>query len=190
MDMRTPHFVARPDLSGRLVKPVTRGIVASESARPGDRDGDGIADANDACPDAPEDRDGMSDEDAVARVKDLTDGWGADIVVEVAGFARVIPLGVKMLRIGGRYLLQGSVYPDDPFTTTSNEVIIKCLTLVGLHNYDSRYLGMAMSLVHRSRDTYPYSKLAGPEFPLTAEGVTGALESLEKRESIRPIVVP
>lgn len=132
----------------------------------------------------------LSDEDVVGRIKDLTDGRGADLVVEVAGFAKVIPLGVKMLRIGGRYLLQGSVYPDDHFTLDSHDMIIKCLTMMGLHNYDSRYLGQAMDLVYRSQQKYPYRKLAGPRFLLTVEGVTAALESLEKRESTRPIVVP
>lgn len=131
-----------------------------------------------------------SDEELIEEVKALTGGAGADVVVEVAGFAQVIPLGVKMLRIGGRYLIQGSVYPDDEFTITSNDVIIKCLTIMGIHNYDSRYLGQALVLVHGSRDQYPYAKLAGPRFPLTVAGVTAALESLENRESIRPIVVP
>ena len=128
------------------------------------------------------------DDEVVNEVRDLTEGWGADLVVEVAGYAKVIPTGIKMLRIGGRYLLQGSVYPNDQFTLDAHDVITKCLTIVGLHNYDSRYLGRALDLVYRSRERFPYTKLVGPEFPLTAEGVRAALESLEKRESIRPIV--
>jgi putative phosphonate catabolism associated alcohol dehydrogenase len=130
----------------------------------------------------------LSDQDVVGRIKDLTDGRGADLVVEVAGFAKVIPLGVKMLRIGGRYLLMGSIYPDDDFTLASHDIIAKCLTIKGLHNYESRYLGRAMDLVYRSRQRYPYRKLVGPQFPLTAEGVTAALESLDRHESIRPVV--
>jgi outer membrane protein OmpA-like peptidoglycan-associated protein len=63
MDMHTPRFVARPDLTGAMVKPVIRGPVRSESARPGDRDGDGIGDAVDKCPADPEDRDGFQDSD-------------------------------------------------------------------------------------------------------------------------------
>ena len=47
---------------------------------------------------------------------------------------------------------------------------------------------LAMDLVYRSQHKYPYRKLAGPCFPLTVEGVTAALESLEKRESTRPII--
>ena len=130
------------------------------------------------------------DEEVVQKVNDLTGGRGADVVIEVTGFASVIPLGVKMLRIGGRYLMQGALYPDDNFMLASHDVITKCLTIAGLHNYDSRYLGRALDLVYRSRQRYPYKRLAGPAFPLTAEGVTAALESLETHEGMRPIVKP
>ena len=123
-------------------------------------------------------------------VKDMTDGWGADVVVEVAGLAQVIPLGVKMLRLGGRYLLAGSIYPDDEFTLASHDVITKCLTITGMHNYYAKHLALALDLVGRSREQYPYKRLTGPKFPLSVAGVTAALESLEKRESIRPIVTP
>ena len=95
-----------------------------------------------------------------------------------------------MLRIGGKYLMQGAVYPNDSFTLDSYDVIIKCLTIKGLHNYHSKYLGRAMDLVHKSRSRYPYEKLVGPSFPLTAKGVTSALEALENRSAIRPIVKP
>jgi putative phosphonate catabolism associated alcohol dehydrogenase len=134
--------------------------------------------------------DGCSEEYLVDQIKQLSSGFGADLVVEVAGFAKVIPLGVKMLRIGGKYLMQGAVYPNDSFTINSYDVIIKCLTIMGLHNYDSKYLGLAMEMVRSSKDKYPYKKLTGPEFPLSVKGVTSALEALENREAIRPIVVP
>ena len=130
-----------------------------------------------------------SGEDLVEKVKKLTDGFGADVVVEVSGFAKVIQLGVKMLGTGGRYLIQGAVYPNDEFTIDSHDVIVKCLTLAGLHNYDAADLGMALDIVKVSRDKYPFGELAGPEFPLTVEGVTAALKALEKREAIRPIII-
>ena len=126
----------------------------------------------------------------VEAVKKQTGGLGADLVIEVAGFAKVIEVGVQMLRIGGRYLLHGAVYPDDKFTLQSHDVITKCLSIYGLHNYSSKHLGMALNLVLQTQDKYPYTELAGPRFPLTAEGVTDALLTLEKREGIRPIVVP
>jgi outer membrane protein OmpA-like peptidoglycan-associated protein len=63
LDLRTPHFVARPDLTGRLVTPVALGPVAAERGRGGDSDADGVPDKDDRCPSQPEDRDGVEDQD-------------------------------------------------------------------------------------------------------------------------------
>ncbi len=62
-DLRTPHFVPRPDASGIMIQPGALAPVTAESASPGDRDGDSIADASDSCPGAGEDRDGFEDDD-------------------------------------------------------------------------------------------------------------------------------
>ena len=132
----------------------------------------------------------FSDEELVVKVKDLTDGRGADLVLEVTGIAKVAELGIKMLRIGGRYLMQGAVYPNDRFSIYSHDIIIRCLTITGLHNYDCRHLGRAIQLVNKSRDRYPFHTLTGPTFPLTADGVTESLLTLEKREAIRPVIIP
>ncbi len=62
-DLRTPYFVPRPDATGALVPAGARAAVTAERAAPGDRDGDGIPDARDACPTLAEDRDGFEDDD-------------------------------------------------------------------------------------------------------------------------------
>lgn len=63
IDLLTPRFVARPDLTGTLIKPVAIGAIGSSSAQSGDSDGDGTADLDDLCPDEAEDRDGFEDGD-------------------------------------------------------------------------------------------------------------------------------
>lgn len=68
MKLRAPRFLARPDISGKMVRPVTRGAVFSESAPlgrkgSGDRDRDRIPDHLDKCPDQPEVYNGYSDTD-------------------------------------------------------------------------------------------------------------------------------
>lgn len=64
-DLRTPHFVPRPDATGALVAPTATGIVTADRTRGGqdNRDADGILDVDDVCPDATEDRDGFDDGD-------------------------------------------------------------------------------------------------------------------------------
>jgi outer membrane protein OmpA-like peptidoglycan-associated protein len=65
LDLKTPQFVERPDVTGKMVAPAVRGPVANEkvTAANGDKDGDGITNENDLCPDAPEDKDGFEDDD-------------------------------------------------------------------------------------------------------------------------------
>ncbi len=52
-----------------------RGVVVQQRPRPGDRDGDGILDPDDECPDDPEDHDGFEDEDGCPEDQD-SDGDG------------------------------------------------------------------------------------------------------------------
>lgn len=63
IDLVTPQFVPRPDVTGTMVTPVTLGGILSENAAPGDEDGDGIADTDDLCVREPEDRDAFEDAD-------------------------------------------------------------------------------------------------------------------------------
>lgn len=62
-DLRTPHFVPRPDATGALVTPTATSVVTADRTRGGaDRDADGLPDADDRCPDAAEDADGFEDD--------------------------------------------------------------------------------------------------------------------------------
>jgi outer membrane protein OmpA-like peptidoglycan-associated protein len=63
IDMHTPRYVARPDVTGKLIQPVALGTIKAERALPGDRDGDRVKDDDDLCPDDPEDVDGFQDQD-------------------------------------------------------------------------------------------------------------------------------
>jgi len=82
LDLHTATFVDRPDVTGKLVSPVVIGRVQNEKAGAGtgDKDGDKVANADDMCPDDPEDKDGFEDEDGCPdpdndkdRIADRTD---------------------------------------------------------------------------------------------------------------------
>jgi len=65
LDLHTPKYIERPDAEGHMVTPAVLGPVENEKigAADGDTDGDGIANKDDLCPDAPEDKDGFEDAD-------------------------------------------------------------------------------------------------------------------------------
>ena len=56
-------------------------------------------------------RDLPTPEQRIARVKELTGGWGADVVMELAGFPQVTDEGVQMVGRGGRYVEIGNISP-------------------------------------------------------------------------------
>lgn len=64
VDLRTPRIVPRPDVTGYVTPPIAFGpVFAERTTRNGDRDGDAVPDAEDLCPDDPEDRDDFEDVD-------------------------------------------------------------------------------------------------------------------------------
>ncbi|MGY1704985.1 erythritol/L-threitol dehyrogenase [Geodermatophilus sp. SYSU D00697] len=54
----------------------------------------------------------IAEEDAVARIKDMTDGYGADVYLEGTGHPSAVPQGLNLLRKLGTFV-EYSVFKDD-----------------------------------------------------------------------------
>ena len=131
-----------------------------------------------------------TEQDVVSKIKELTEGRGADYAIEVAGTPDVISDGVQFLRIGGTYILLGAIYPGNEVTLDSSTIITKCLNISGMHNYDPIHLKNAINLVRQSKNKYPYEKIVGPSFEFTKDGLEKAFNSLNSKESLRPAIIP
>ncbi len=101
-----------------------------------------------------------------ARVLELTGGWGADLVVEVAGSPAPYPEGIRMLARGGRYLALGSVVPGQTFAADPSLLIGPNRSLVGVSLYPPSALAEAIGFLARHRERFPFARLAGATFPL------------------------
>jgi outer membrane protein OmpA-like peptidoglycan-associated protein len=108
IDLRTPAFVPRPDVTGRLVTPELFGAVMADrgeappsTAPSGDSDGDRIADATDACPYDPETYNGTEDEDGCPdRGSVIVSDVGSIMILEKIYFAtRSADVGAESLPI-------------------------------------------------------------------------------------------
>ena len=73
---------------------------------------------------------------------------GADAVIEVCGVPDVIPLGLQLLRVGGRYVLGGLVNPDANVTIDANMLVKRWVTMRGIHNYHPRHLDSGARFCH------------------------------------------
>lgn len=113
---------------------------------------------------------------------------GVDAVLELAGAPQLVPVGIRLLRAGGFYSLVGMVHPDSALEITGEQIIRKCLTLRGVHNYSPVHLDEAVAFLARTVDRYPFEALISPAFPLAQlnEAIEAAAQRLYPRISLRP----
>ena len=114
---------------------------------------------------------------------------GVDAVLELSGDRTALPEGVEHLRVGGVYVLAGMVHPDsDLGGVTGEQIIRKCLTLRGVHNYSPHHLEEGIAFLERTVDRFPYTDLVSPPLPLSR--FEEALELSARRRWLRVAVTP
>jgi len=115
-------------------------------------------------------------------------GDGVDAVFEVAGIKQLIPQGLALLRPGGDYVLVGLVHPDSELGITAEQVIRKCLTITGVHNYAPWHLDESVAFLERNHNHYPFEALVSPPYELKDLGkaVHEAQQQKWARVSVKP----
>ncbi len=131
---------------------------------------------------------GMSGERQIELVRERCLPDGADAVIEVCGVAAAVPLGLKMLRVGGRYTIAGLVSPNANMTLDGHEILRRWITLRGIHNYHPRHLVLALDFVMASRDRFPFADIVDAKFPL--ERLDEAFQRASENAILRAAIVP
>ncbi len=129
-----------------------------------------------------------SEDETIEEVRALAPPDGVDVVIEVCGIPDVIPAGLKMLRVGGRYTLGGIVTPDADVTVDANVFVKKWITLKGIHNYHPRHLIQALDFVIANRDRFPFRDIVDSKFSL--DELNEAFKRASERTVLRAAVVP
>ena len=129
-----------------------------------------------------------SEDETIEEVRALAPPDGVDVVIEVCGIPDVIPAGLKMLRVGGRYTLGGIVTPDADVTVDANLFVKKWITLRGIHNYHPRHLIQALDFVVANRDRFPFKDIVDSKFSL--DELNEAFKRASERTVLRAAVVP
>ena len=121
-------------------------------------------------------------------LKALTDGRGPDLGVEVSGATVGIPSLISWLAIGGRCLTLGYVYPNAHISVDAHQLVTKCVTLRGVHNYHPTALGNAIQFVEDTRTRYPFAALIGETYPLSH--IDTAFQQAFRQEALRIAIAP
>lgn len=131
---------------------------------------------------------GQDDAALVKTIRALCKPEGADAVIEVCGYPSVIPAGIQMARVGGRYVMGGVVNPDSFVSIDVNQILRKLLTLRGVHNYHPRHLIEALDFVTVNRRRFPFKDLVDGKYGLDQVGQ--AMQDAEDRKVLRAAIVP
>lgn len=127
---------------------------------------------------------------ALAHRFGATDGWPEriDAAVEMSGAIDPIRFGLAQVRVGGTMVLAGSVAPTPPIELHPEEVVRRCLRIVGVHNYAPADLLAAVQFMGEHHTRFPFAELVSKVFPLNEAAEAFAFAEREKpiRVGVRP----
>ncbi|CAA9585852.1 MAG: Threonine dehydrogenase and related Zn-dependent dehydrogenases [uncultured Thermomicrobiales bacterium] len=121
------------------------------------------------------------------RVLGLTEGWGADVGMELTGVPAAFTEGLSLVRPGGKYVSIGNISPGlttpfDPGAFTRRQVQV-----IPVIRYQPWTLLKVLRLLADTQDRYPWAQLVDTDFAFDA--VEEALEKSERREVRRASIV-
>lgn len=130
----------------------------------------------------------MNPAEVVEWTQSLTSGRGADCAMEAAGIPGLIPVGLKCLRIGGRYVGVGTVFTGADFSYDAGDLVFRMLTLKGIHNYDAWHLRRGIDFLSMNRDRFPFHKMISHTVGL--DDINRGLALAATGQAIRVAVLP
>jgi threonine dehydrogenase-like Zn-dependent dehydrogenase len=99
-------------------------------------------------------------EERVKMVRDLTEGRGADVIVESVGSPKVLPEGFEMLRRGGTYVETGNfVETGNVSIDVHRHIAAKNALIIGNTNHPHTGYYQAMKMMQKYSNIFPFEKL-------------------------------
>jgi len=129
-----------------------------------------------------------TDRDRIKAVRKLTDGLGADVVVEVVGHPSAIDEGLKMLGQFGRYVEIGNINIGRTFEFDPSRFVFANKTMVGVSLYDPQVLSRALAFLAEYQDRLPFDRLAAAHYSL--DDINEAFAAAEGLRDVRASIVP
>ncbi len=124
------------------------------------------------------------------RVRTLTRGYGADVVLEVTGVPAAFVEAVDMARPGGKVVEVGNVNigKEHEVSFAPGLLTRKMLGVRGFVRYHPWYLHRALRFLERKHRDHPFDELTDREYTLEEAGE--AIQREEARQVARPAIVP
>ena len=128
-----------------------------------------------------------SPEERTERIKSLTDGRGADVVMEFTGHPQAFNEGVDLIRRGGRYLIVGQL-GSGTTTIKPSLIVTKQLQIVGSLSGRAKAYWKALDFLAAHNTEFPFERMISNRYAL--DEVNMAMERMKNYEEIKPVLVP
>ena len=91
-------------------------------------------------------------EGALKKIRDLTEGEGADVIFEASGKVEGVKLALDAVRLGGEVALAGVAGTGKKLEIDSDYFVFKGVTIRGVFGYTAHTFSRAIELLNLNRD--------------------------------------
>ena len=119
-------------------------------------------------------------------VRDLTDGWGADVVIEATGVPSAWETAIACARPGATVNLFGGCPRDTTITVNTEQLHYNELTLKGVFHNTPEFVRVALALI--ASHTVPFELLISDRQPLT--NLEQVFQDMKQRKVVKVAIVP
>ena len=128
-----------------------------------------------------------SSEERNQRVKEATDGRGADVVMEFTGQPNAFNEGLELIRRGGRYVVVGQL-GSGTTTIKPSLIVSKQLRIIGSLSGRAKAYWKALKFISTHQNHVPFHKMISNHYSL--DQVNIALQRMKNYEEIKPMIQP
>jgi D-arabinose 1-dehydrogenase-like Zn-dependent alcohol dehydrogenase len=130
----------------------------------------------------------VSTKERIGQVREITQGRGADIVIEVAGSPQAVNEGLPLLRVGGSYLWIGNICRGMTVELDPSAIVLGNRKIIGVATYDPGVMPQALNFLKRTRGKYPFDQILSHKFKL--EEINTAFELASQGKVNRATIIP
>ena len=128
-----------------------------------------------------------SPEERNERIKSLTSGRGADIVMEFTGHPQAFNEGLELIRRGGRYVVVGQL-GSGKITMKPSLIVSKQLRIMGSLSGRAKAYWKAMDFIVAHRADIPFARMISNRY--TLDEVNVAMQRMQNYQEIKPVIEP
>ena len=126
--------------------------------------------------------------DRLALVRELTGGYGADVVLECVGLPGAVVEGMELCRDGGKYLVLGHYCDAGPVSFNPHVITRKQLQVFGSWSSEPRHMKLAIEFLRTTQERFPFSSMVTHRFSLAQ--ANEALATTANWQSAKSVIVP